>query len=342
MKRNILVIAFAIIISLITLRCDAQDSNSKNLAVGFYNLENFFDTIHDEGKNDSEFLPGGKNDWNTQKYNFKKEHISKTLFEMGTDKVSDGCFAIGVSEIENANVLNDLINSDNLKSRGYKYCHIEGPDERGIDCALLYNPEIFDVENVKLVPYQFWEGCTDVRPTRYFLTVCGNVNQEKFAMVVCHLPSRYASGEYRQQGGKLLKNIKDSLFKIDPNYKILIMGDMNDDPSDTSIAVSFGAKQEIKDVAKGEFYNPWWNTLNRDNNGSLYYRGKWNLFDQILISSTLVDNKGYKYKGNEIFKRDYLIQQDGKYKGAPMRTFAGKNWLNGYSDHLPVVIYLEK
>ena len=337
-----------IVMLMLSLAAQAQKKYSV-YAIGFYNLENLFDTIHDPGKNDYEYLPDGTNKWNAIKYEHKLANMSKVLSEMATDMLPVGCAAIGVSEVENANALNDLVSQKPLKDKGFQFTHVEGPDKRGVDCALLYNPKLFTVRDTKLVPY-IYELPEDVqkdKQTRGFLTVSGEVAGEHVTIIVCHLPSRYATSYYRELGGKQLKVLKDSLQKDDPKVKIFIMGDMNDDPFDKSIAQSLGARREIKDVELFGLYNPFWNTI-KEGTGTLFYNGAWNLFDQIIMSENLLDKKQKRnyealtfYK-HAIFRRDYLIQQEGKYKGAPKRTQAGGVWLDGYSDHLPVVVYLIK
>ena len=337
-----------IVMLMLSVAAQAQKKYSV-YAIGFYNLENLFDTIHDPGKNDYEYLPDGTNKWNAIKYEHKLANMSKVLSEMATDMLPVGCAAIGISEVENANALNDLVSQKPLKDKGFQFTHVEGPDKRGVDCALLYNPKLFTVRDTKLVPY-IYELPEDVqkdKQTRGFLTVSGEVAGEHVTIIVCHLPSRYATSYYRELGGKQLKVLKDSLQKDDPKVKIFIMGDMNDDPFDKSIAQSLGARREIKDVELFGLYNPFWNTI-KEGTGTLFYNGAWNLFDQIIMSENLLDKKQKRnyealtfYK-HAIFRRDYLIQQEGKYKGAPKRTQAGGVWLDGYSDHLPVLVYLIK
>ena len=170
---------------------------------------------------------------------------------------------------------------------------------------------------------------------------------EQIAVIVCHLPSRASTSYYREEGGRQVKEVKDALQKENPQMKIIIMGDMNDDPQDKSMAVALGAKRKIKDVQKGGLYNPWWDVL-ASGSGTLQYDGKWNLFDQIIVSQNLLHQEGandygsLKLRRHQIFRRDYLFQKEGKYKGNTLRTHAGGVWLDGYSDHLPTVIYLMK
>ena len=318
--------------------------------VGFYNLENLFDTCHDAGKNDYEYLPDGANRWTGLKYSSKLKNMARVLSEMGTDKLPGvGCAAIGVSEVENAKCLEDLCNQEPLKAKNFKYLLLEGPDRRGVDCGLVYNPKLFQVRDVKLVPYIYILPEDSARATRGFLTVSGTLAGEHVAIVVNHLPSRGATSFYREEGGRQIRLVVDSLVKADPNVKILVMGDMNDDPQDKSMAEALVAKHKMKDVPNepGGLWNPWWDVL-ASGTGTLQYDGKWNLFDQIIVSNALLDRDGKKdYKtlklwNYQIFRRDYLFQKEGKYKGNTLRTHAGGAWLNGYSDHLPTVVYLIK
>lgn len=316
--------------------------------IGFYNLENLFDTKHDEGKNDYEYLPDGRNKWTEMKYAHKLRNMSTVLAEMGTDVLPGvGCAVIGVSEVENRHCLEDLCNQPKLKARNYKFCHIEGPDRRGVDCGLLYNPKLFKVRNVKLVPYVYELEKDKDHATRGFLTVSGTLAGEHVTFIVCHWPSRGVGSFYRESAGKQVKTVKDSLQRDDPNVKIVIMGDMNDDPRDRSMSVALGAQREISEVQEGGLFNPWWK-LHDSGTGTLMYDGAWNLFDQIVVSHNLLhqenaqDYNTLKYRKHQIFRRDYLFQTEGKYKGGIKRTHAGGVWLDGYSDHLPTIIYLMK
>ena len=318
-------------------------------AVGFYNQENLFDCTHDKGKNDYDFTPEGSYHWNEMKYMHKLHNMATVLSEMGTDVLPDvGCALIGLAEVENDHVMRDLTAQPELAARNYQYVHIEGPDHRGIDCALIYNPKLFAVRNTKLVPYVYDLPKDSMRATRGFLTVSGTLAGEHVTVVVCHLPSRGADSYYRELGGRQVKALKDSLLRDDPKVKVLVMGDMNDDPTNKSIRECLSAKAEISEVGPDDMYNPWYNVLVKEGTGTLQYQGKWNLFDQILMSPGLLNKENRKdfselrFWKSQIFRRDYLFQETGKYKGNTKRTTAGGVWLDGYSDHLPVVAYFVK
>ncbi|MCR4582042.1 MAG: endonuclease/exonuclease/phosphatase family protein [Prevotella sp.] len=317
-------------------------------AIGFYNLENLFDTCHDAGKNDYEFLPEGTYKWTGLKYSHKLRNMARVLSEMGTDKLPKiGCAAIGVSEVENDKCLRDLVEQPPLKARNMQFVHIEGPDQRGVDCALLYNPQLFTVRDTRLVPYIYKLPEDSLRATRGFLVVSGTMAGEHVTIIVNHLPSRGAGSLYREEGGTQLRAVKDSLLRDDPRVKLLIMGDMNDDPMDKSMAKCLGAKRKQQDVEPDGLWNPWWDVL-AGGSGTLTYNGAWNLFDQIILSASLINPDGkkdyttLKHFSHQVFTRDYLFQKEGRYKGNTLRTHAGGAWLDGYSDHLPTVVYLVK
>lgn len=348
MRKTILFATLGLCLAWLT--ATAQQRKIAVYAVGFYNQENLFDTCHDAGKNDYEYLPTGKTQWTGLKYQHKLRNMSRALADMGTDVLPGvGCAAIGVSEVENARALADLVAQEPLRARGYQFAHIEGPDKRGVDCALLYNPALFHVNKVSLPLYRYEleEDIRKDRQTRGFLTVEGEMAGEALTIIVCHLPSRFAGSYYRELGGRQVRAVKDSLLRAHPEMKVLIMGDMNDDPSDKSMTTALGAKGDKAQVGEGEMYNPWYN-IHKKGTGTLQYKGAWNLFDQIVMTPNLLqrgekrDYTRLRFWRPQIFRRDYLFQTEGKYKGAPLRTHAGGVWLDGYSDHLPVVTYFTK
>lgn len=347
--------------------------------VAFYNVENLFDTHHDKGKNDYEFLPEGSYQWTEQKYQAKLHNIAQVLSELctevGTVKNPAGAVVIGLSEVENRRVLDDLLQQPSLKPRGYQAVHFDGPDRRGVDVAFLYNPKAFVLQNAQLIPYYYRDkeqpdvdlgfytdslGRVKAYPyengllkgdttyiTRGFLTVEGLLGGEKFYFIINHWPSRGAQSPARERAGYQVRKLKEALLRQDPEASVIIMGDLNDDPNNLSVTSpeALGAKHEAKDCGATDLYNPWYDTLYKKGIGTLYYKGKWNLFDQIIFTGNLlhpVDKRHLHLYTHAVFSRDYLLQTEGKYKGAPKRTTAGGAWLNGYSDHLPTQIFLIK
>lgn len=351
-KYSILILVFAALLSM-----PVKAQKFKIFSTGFYNLENLFDTIHDEGKNDYEYLPDGTNNWGTLKYTNKLKNMAQVLSRLGTEmKGTNGKFVqvckspaiLGVSEVENRRVLEDLLKEPVLRDKGWQILHIEGPDKRGVDCAFFYDPTQFHLTNCHLTKYIYENGDT-TRATRGFLLASGTIEGESFHFIVNHWPSRAATSMFREMGGRQVKIMVDSIRNVDPKGKIVIMGDLNDDPKDKSVTEALGAKHAIKDCGPVDLYNPWWDTLYKVGQGTLLYDGKWNLFDQIIFSSNLLNldekNKQYKelkYYRNEIYLRDFLMQNEGKGKGAPKRTHASGVWQNGYSDHLPTQVFFRK
>ncbi len=353
MKINVKIFLSLLLTIAINSSCSTKnkvtDNTNANIKVqlsciAFYNQENLFDTIDNDNVNDAEYLPNGPVKWGTMKYNAKLQHMSYAISQIGLDNSPVGVAIIGVSEIENRGVLEDLVKQPALKDRSYQIVHYDSPDRRGVDVGLLYNPRFFTVTNSK--SYRLHTEDTTFL-TRDQLMVSGYLQGEKIHVIVNHWPSRTGGEERsrpkRNAAAGLTRSIVDSLFRVDPKAKIIVMGDLNDDPFNESCATVLGAKKNAEDVKPGELYNVFWKTLEKGM-GSLSYNDQWNLFDQIIISNELVngDKSKLKFWKSEIFYRNFLIQQEGRYKGTPLRTHAGGVWLNGYSDHLPTLIYLVK
>lgn len=321
-----------------------DDRRFQMFGVAFYNLENLFDTINNNGKYDLEFSPAGKNRWDGNKYRSKIRNLAYTISQMKTRTTPMGPAIIGVSEIENITVLQDLVKADAIKNWNLQVVHHDSPDLRGVDVGLLYNPRFFHLLNVtnhRLVVPELPNF-----KTRDQMCVTGLLGGSRVAVIVNHWPSRRGgekeSSWLREAAASLTKEICDSLYALDPNFGIIVMGDLNDDPHNKSVAETLGAKKNPKDVTDHGFYNPFWEKLDKGI-GSYIYRGGWDLFDQIIINGNLLNEKnGLKFQGAEVLNKPFLLQTDGQYKGYPKRTFAGGVWIDGYSDHLPTEIYLLK
>lgn len=326
-------------------------AQQKPYTVAFYNLENLFDIYNDPETHDDEFTPEGVKQWNEVKYQKKLSNMERVLFDMAAIQ-REYPIVIGVSEIENRSVLEDLITQPKLRGANYRICHYDSPDARGVDVAFLYRPDVFKLqgsENIKLVV----EELPNFR-TRDFVVMWGTIEDEPFYFLVSHWPSRLggkeASAFKREACAKQIREIKDSLLRENPATKVVVMGDFNDDATDSSIVETMGAKGKVKELQTGDFFNPF-NQMLRAGLGTLAYQDAWNLFDNICITENLVNaeegklrlvkGNGMKYWGN-IFSRPYMIQQEGQYKGYPLRTFVTNNFQNGYSDHFPVYIYIGK
>lgn len=323
-----------------------QQSRGKamTLGVAFYNLENLFDTINNNGKYDLEFSPAGDHKWDGNKYRSKINNMAYAISQMTTKTTPQGPAVIGVSEIENRSVLEDLVAADPIKNWNLQIVHHDSPDRRGVDVGLLYNPKLFRVINVTnhilSIP-----SLPNFR-TRDQMCVTGLLAGSRVGIIVNHWPSRRGGSEQssylREAAAQLSRHIADSLLALDPKMGIIVMGDLNDDPSDISCSQVLGAVKKVKDIQPLGFYNPFWKKLD-DGIGSYIYRGAWDLFDQIIINSNLVDGScGLQFLNAEVLNKEFLKQQSGQYKGYPLRTFSGGVWTNGFSDHFPTEIFLKK
>lgn len=329
---------------LATFNTVAQDANSKGYkvyGVAFYNLENLFDTINNNGKYDLEFSPNGQRQWDGRKYWSKIHNLARAISSMTTSTTPNGPAIIGVSEIENRTVLEDLVADPQIAKWDLQICHHDSPDRRGVDVGLLYNPRYFRLENVTNHTLHI-DGYDSFR-TRDQMCVVGTLAGERIAVIVNHWPSRLGGQErssyLREAAGALSKHIADSLWAADPDIAVIVMGDLNDDPQDKSCRESLGAVKDRKDAGVHGFYNPWWKLLDRGI-GTLAYKGSWNLFDQIIVSGNLANApKGrLQYWKCEVLNKDFLKNDTG----SPLRTFSAGMFLNGYSDHFPTEIFLKK
>lgn len=328
-----------------TGQSNAAPARQMVYGAAFYNLENLFDTINNNGKYDHEFSPQGKNKWDSKKYWKKIGNLAYAISEFTTKSTPNGPAVIGVSEIENESVLKDLVAAEPLRARGLRYVHHDSPDRRGVDVGLLYDPSQFRVLNVTN-HYLHIDSLPNFR-TRDQMCVVGLMGPARVAVIVNHWPSRRGGKEQsswlREAAAALSRHIADSLLNIDPNMGIIVMGDLNDDPGDRSCAVVLEGSKTIEEAKEGAFYNPFWKLL--DNGiGSYTYRGGWDLFDQIIVGYNFLPQgqNPLEFVTAKVWNdKDFLIQKEGQYKGYPYRTFSGGAWIGGYSDHLPTEVFFK-
>lgn len=340
----------------------AKEKGGKNYVIGFYNLENLFDTYDDPVKNDEEFLPEGRNKWTEAKYQKKLQNMAKVIRAMKDD---NGCWhtILGVSEIENRLVLEDLVSDPQIAEANYQIVHYDGPDRRGVDVALLYKPEQFTFIESESIPYTFEGSSIDFVMTKaqqeYFKTrdvlmVRGLIDGEQVAVYVAHLPSRAGdkkgSNQLRDRGAEIIYNHAMELQKKYPGIKIICMGDMNDNPTDPSMAEYLHGRETLGEVGNEDFFSPFLSML-KAGFGSLCYQGVWSIYDLILVNNALanapdgglkirkISKKGYY---GRVFQQPFMTTQKGQYKGYPFRTFSNGSFIGGYSDHYPTYIVISK
>jgi hypothetical protein len=348
------------------LSVNAQQKKYIIHTVAFYNFENLFDTIKGTN-NDEEWLPRGAQNWTGRKYKKKLENLSRVISEIGTgENPNNSPTLLGACEVENRRVLEDLVKQPKLVNKDYGIVHFDSPDKRGIDVALLYQKKHFKPTSFVNVPLYIYrnnaakvtkkeaeevtddknEPATDDRVyTRDQLLVTGFLDGEEINIIVNHWPSRSGgekkSSPFREAAGALNRRIMDSLIKINPNAKIITMGDLNDGSYNKSVKKEIGAKLKKTELKEPrDIYNPF-EQMAKDGNASLFYRDAGDIFDQIMVSEQFVkpEYDSFRYWKAGIYNKPYLIQTTGQYKGYPLR-----NSLNepGFSDHFPVYIYLIK
>ena len=336
--------------------------------VAFYNFENLFDTINDPDTFDEEWTPKGLQRWTTEKYQKKLQNLSRVLAEIGSGENSDSPTFIGGCEIENRSVLEDLVKQPKLIEKDYGIVHFDSPDKRGIDVALLYQKAKFQPTSYSNIPLYIYKkgnvksdmalNILDEKTddelqintknyrvyTRDQLLVTGFLDGEEINIIVNHWPSRSGgekkSSPFREAAGILNRKIIDSLQRINPDAKVITMGDMNDGAYNKSIKIGLGAKAKKSDVQQFGMYNPF-EEMAKSGMGTIAYRDSWDIFDQILVSETLIkqDYSSFRFWKAGIYNKSFLIQTSGQYKGYPLRHSTTEI---GFSDHFPVYIYLIK
>jgi predicted extracellular nuclease len=319
--------------------CDETEIGSASVA--FYNVENLFDT-QDDPKTylDEQFTPKGEKRWDDTKYHTKLSNLAKVIAQLANNKPPT---FLGLCEIENRKVLNDLVKQPTLKSANYGIAHIESPDERGIDVAFLYNKAVFTVSHIQA--YQ--PNLSQYKDkTRDILYVSGETNSgEALHFIINHWPSR---GEGRKESepkriaaAETFLAIQHTIRTESPDAKIIVMGDFNDEPSNKSIKEKLGVSCSEENTDQNQLFNAFCK-LEDANKGSYRYRSYWDMLDQIMVSKSMItDTTGIHYIPNSAgIKAESWMIQTGKYEGFPLRSYGGNNYLGGYSDHFPVFIEL--
>jgi hypothetical protein len=346
----------------------AQSKKYSIHTVAFYNFENLFDTINDPETFDEEWTPRGTQKWTYDKYQKKLSNLARVLTEIGSLENPDSPTFIGGCEIENRAVLEDLVKEPKIIDKDYGIIHFDSPDKRGIDVALLYQKKKFQPTSFSNIPLYLYkkgnsqteevlektEDITDDKPqvntknyrvyTRDQLLVTGFLEGEEIHIIVNHWPSRSGgekkSSPYREAAGLLNRKIIDSLQRINPEAKIITMGDLNDGPYNKSVKIGLGAKAKKASVPEFGIYNPF-EEMAQKGLGTIAHRDAWDIFDQIMLSETLIrsDFSSYRFWKAGIYNKSFLIQSSGQYKGYPLRHSVSEI---GFSDHFPVYIYLIK
>lgn len=294
-------------------------SFSQKFKIAFYNVENLCDTIDDPFIDDSDFTPKGTNHWTSQKYQTKTQNIARVIDHMNAD-------IIGIGEVENEGVVRNLLST--MKG-DYNYIHRNTRDGRGIDLALLYRGDTFFPKKVEQVG--------GYGMTRELLVIYGTLIDKPIVLIVCHMPSMMNATSYRSSAAKVLRTFIDKLLLINPKERIIVMGDFNAAPTDNIPRTVIGIGTTPKPL-----FTPF-TELSRKGYGTYIYRDKRQVIDYIALSESLLSDTTLTYSGDYgIFVKDYMIQASGSRKGYPLRNLNTGGYTPGFSDHLPVMISLER
>lgn len=317
--------------------CFSTAHSQSTFRIMFYNVENYFDTVDDPDKNDNDFLPQGKRHWTYQKLEEKRNSIAKVITAVGEGAP---VAIVGMCEVENDYVLNSLVKYSPLKKCGYKFVHYESADKRGIDTALLYDPKQFSPISSKPLRKEFKDG----KLTRDVLYVSGITSfNDTLHLFVCHTPSRLGgknkTEHYRVGVMSMVREHCDSIFSINPNAKIIIMGDFNDSPMDKSISLALGTKLLTEPYEVTALYNMFHQFVGNPFIGTHKYQSQWSVLDQIIVSGNLLVSGKVNARSAYIFRAPFLLEEDKRNMNVrPKRTYNGMRYQGGYSDHLPVVV----
>ncbi|MFD1616141.1 endonuclease/exonuclease/phosphatase family protein [Gelatiniphilus marinus] len=306
--------------------------------VAFYNLENLFDLNNDKHNNDNDFLPTSVKKWTPKRYKNKLRKLGFAISNIGRKETGKHPAIVGLCEVENAKVIEDLLASKHLENCNYNYVHYNSLDERGIDVALLYDVNAFEVSSSEIFTIKLTDEDGSPDYTRDVLLVSGLLDGEQVHIIVNHWSSR-REGEKETEFKRMASSHKvgeiiTALSLENDDAKIIVIGDFNDNPNNAS----------VKQLVNGfKLFNTT-ETLRSYSRGTTYHKRQWNLFDQVLISTNFFKTSDnlYEYYTANIFDEDFLKLVNGKFKGSPFRTYVGKRYQGGYSDHFPVYAIFKK
>ncbi len=326
---------------------DGTTSRYHIKTIAFYNLENLFDTVDDSLTYDDDKTPKGKDRWTLNRYRHKIANMAKVIALIGKEIKGSSPDIIGLCELENIKVLQDIFSHDELLKEDYRLIHYDSPDERGIDVALAYRSDAFIPfsHSSRRLLLEKENGRRDY--TRDLLIVGGMLEQDELYILINHWPSRSGgesrSRRFREEAARLNRQVIDSIHHLSPNSNIIIMGDFNDNPLNRSIKNLLKTKGRRSNLEEDELFNPM-ESLYKKGQGSLGYRDQWHMFDQILMTKNLIQPKPvhYYFWKAGIFNPPFLVTRNGPYTGYPKRTYASGIYIGGYSDHFPVYVYLIK
>lgn len=330
---------FVVLLLLLSSTAFGQDPST--FRAMFYNVENLFDTLDQANTQDEEYTPNSKKKWGAKRYQEKLDHLAAVITSYNPEDLPE---IIGLCEVENRSVVQDLIDNTNLKDGNFQVVHDDSPDNRGIDVALMYDADRFTYESHQSYRVPL-EG---ERPnTRDILHVTGKVGEETLHLLVNHWPSR-SGGQERSEPRRILVASKvreavDEILAAEPDAKIIVMGDLNDHPIDKSVFETLRAKNNKKPSQEGDLFNLMYD-YHLAGEGSHAYKGNWGVLDHMIVSYGLLNAKSGLTIGTGdgyIHKQDFFLYTNKAGEKFPSRSYGGPKYFGGYSDHLPVIAELK-
>lgn len=332
---------FTVLLCVMFLYMSGETCEKHLFRVMSYNVENYFDCVDDSLTRDEEYLPGNIRGWNYNRYLQKQINIARTIVAIGGWTPPS---LVGLCEVESRKAMIDLTRYSPLSNLKYAYVHYESPDARGVDVALLYQPESFKLIESQPVSIAFENESKST--TRDILYACGEVpSGDTLYVFVCHFPSRLGgemeSANKREKTAKVLRQQVDVVFSKDNDANIIIMGDFNDYPDNESLEKVLKAVFPEKSFFVGNLYNLMY-PLHKAGKGTHKHGGDWGVLDQIIVSGKLLNDSSDFFTSKEaaeIFDADFLSEEDKKFLGKqPFRTYVGMKYNGGFSDHYPVYV----
>ena len=318
----------------LSVQIPAPEKKKVSFDIMSYNVENLFDTIDDPNKADEDFTPSGKLQWNTVKY---YEHLNHTVDAI-TNKGTNFPAVVGLIEVENGTVLKDLVNTSYLKGRGYNYVWYEGPDERGIDVAMLYDMNRVSMVGSRPIPVVL-ESVSDPN-TRDILKVSLEIGSEQFNLFVNHWPSRRGGQDesemHRIKAASVLRKEVDQILSVNPMANVICMGDFNDFPSNKSV-------RDVLQAGVSNEHSVLFNMMSDFEalkKGTHFYKGEWSPLDQFMVSYGMFDNKCVSANSFEVVSYDFIMYTSKDGVKSPARVYVGDSYKGGYSDHLPILMHV--
>ena len=334
--------ATVILLVLFTSIPGLPQKNLISFVVVSYNVENLFDTVDAPGFNDEDFTPGGLKNWTYERYEKKLDDLTRVILSIPEKEMPA---IIGLAEVENRKVLEDMADNRGMRRAGYEIIHDEGHDPRGIECALLYRPDLYKYKSHEYIPVEdpidpdyLYRGILHVKGT--------GPEGSSLHLFMNHWKSRSGgtkeTEKQRMFTAITLRKQLDILLSRESGFKVILMGDFNDEPTNRSIINGLSASGKRKNINLGDHYNLFYDLHNLHGEGTYNFKGQWNMLDQVIVSHNLLNQKkglSTTFQSGSILKEEWMLYDSEKYgEKLPSATYGGPEYYGGASDHLPVYV----